>query len=103
MYFRLPLWGRGSYVELKMNHQLDSHDARNALDVPSPVAPSSLQVLARAAALVVAALAVLAALGVLAATVPAAAVVLALLVAAVVVVGVVALPVALVHAVGASL
>ena len=86
-----------------MNSQLDSHEARNALDVPSPVAPSSPQVLARVAALVVTALAALVALGVVAANVPAVAVVLGMLAAAAVVVGVVALPVALVHAIGASL
>jgi hypothetical protein len=86
-----------------MNSQLDSHEARNALDMPSPVSPSSLQMLARAGALVVAAVAVLAALAVAAATVPAVAVVLGMLTAAAAIVGVVALPVALVHAVGASL
>jgi hypothetical protein len=85
-----------------MNSQFDSHEARTALEIPSPAAPSSLQVLARAAALVVAVLAVLAGVGALAATVPAVAVALGMLAAAAVVVGVVALPVALVHAVGAS-
>lgn len=86
-----------------MNSRLDSHEARNVLDVPSPVRPSSLEVLARAAALVVAVVAVLAALGVVAANVPAVAIALGMLAAAAVVVGVVALPVALVHAIGESL
>ena len=86
-----------------MNSQLHSHEPRNAFDVPSRATPSSLEVLGRATALVVVALAVLSVVVFAAANVPAVAVVLGMLAAAALVVGVVALPVAFVHALGASL
>ncbi|WP_227132405.1 hypothetical protein [Halorubellus salinus] len=86
-----------------MNSHHHSHEPRNALDIPRRPAPSSLEVLGRAAALVVAVLAVLAVVVLAAANVPAVAVVLGMLAVAALVVGAVALPIAFVAAVGASI
>jgi hypothetical protein len=86
-----------------MNSRYNAHEARNALELPSKVAPSTLQVLGRAAVLVVAvALVALAAVAV-ASAVPAVAVLLGMLAAVAVVGGVVALPFVVVQAVGDAL
>jgi hypothetical protein len=86
-----------------MNSRYNAHEGRNALELPSTVGPSTLQVLGRAAALVVAVLLVALAAVAVASTVPAVAVLLGMLAAVAVVGGVVALPFVVVQAVGDAL
>lgn len=86
-----------------MNHRADYPEPNHALNARCSVRPSRLDVALRAMALVVVAVLALVALAAVAAAVPAVAYVLGMLAAAALVVGVVALPVAFVHAVGAAL
>lgn len=86
-----------------MNSQYSPNEARNALDRPSNVGPSSLRVLGRAAALVAAVVLVALAVVAVANAVPAVAVLLGMLAAVAVVGGVVALPFVVVQAVGGAL
>jgi hypothetical protein len=86
-----------------MNHHANCHERNHVLDVRCPVRPSRLDVALRAVAAVVVVLAAVVAVAAVAAAVPAVAYALGMFVAAAVVAGVVALPVAFVHAVGGAL